>query len=98
MCTGNACTLLESLSTTSNQGCFQQNFFDEIDKIYYLSKDSPKRLTEQKQFGTISEKTLQKPSKSMGTHWIAYKVEAMEVTLANCIIFIAHIESLSRTD
>ena len=34
----------------------------------------------------------------MGTHWIAYKVEAMEVTLANCIIFIAHIESLSRTD
>ena len=67
-------------------------------KIYYLYKNSPKRLRELKEFGRIFEKTVQKPSKSTGTHWIAHKVRVMEIILANYSIFMAHIESLSQTD
>ena len=43
-------------------------------------------------------KKLQKPSKSTGTCWTAHKVRAMEIILTNYNIFMAHIESLSRTD
>ena len=77
-------------------------FFDEIDvmlrKIYYLYKNSPKRLRELKEFGRIFEKTVQKPSKSTGTRWIAHKFRAMEIILANYNIFMAHIESLFQKD
>ena len=67
-------------------------------KIYYLYRNSPKRLPELKEFGSIYEKSLQKPSKSTGSRWIAYKVRAMEIILAHYGIFMDHIESLSQTD
>ena len=51
-----------------------------------------------KKFGNIFEKTVQKPSKLTGTHWIAHKVKGMEIVLANCSICMTHIESLSQTD
>ena len=41
---------------------------------------------------------MQKPSKSAGIRWIAHKVKAMGIILANYSIFMAHIESLSQTD
>ena len=66
--------------------------------IYYLYKNSPKRLRELKEFGRIFEKTVQKPSKSTGTRWISHKVRAMEIVLASYDIFMAHVESLSQTD
>ena len=43
-------------------------------------------------------KKLRKPSKSVGTLWIAHKGKAMENILANYGIFKAHVESLSQTD
>ena len=43
-------------------------------------------------------KKLRKPSKSVGTLWIAHKGRAMENILANYGIFMAHVESLSQTD
>ena len=67
-------------------------------KIYYLYRNSPKRLPEFKEFGSIYEKSVQKPSKSTGSRWIAYKVRAMEIILANYGIFMDHIEALSQTD
>ena len=69
-----------------------------LKKIYYLYKNSPKRLRELREIGSIFEKTGQKPSKSIGTRWIAHKVRAMEIILANYDSFGAHIECLSQTD
>ena len=64
-------------------------------KIYYLYKTNPE--TKFKEFGSIFEKTVQKPSKSTGTCWLAQKVRTMEIILTNCGIFMAHIKSLSQT-
>ena len=66
-------------------------------KFYYLYKNSPKRLHGLKKFGRIYEKTVQKPSKSTGTRWIAHKFRAMEIILANYGIFMAHIEHLVKS-
>ena len=48
-------------------------------------------------FGSIFEKTVQKPSKSTGTCWLAHKVRTMEIILTNYGIVMAHIKSLSQT-
>ena len=39
-------------------------------KIYYLYKTNPE--IKFKEFGSIFEKTVQKPSKSTGTCWLAH--------------------------
>ena len=67
-------------------------------KIYYLHKNSPKRVHELKEFARIFKKIMQKPSKSTGTCWIEHRVRAMEIIFANYGIFVAHTESLSQTD
>ena len=81
---------------------FSETFFDEIDvmlrRIYYFYKNNPKRPRELKELGRIFEKTVQNPSKSTKTPWIAHKVRAMEIILASHWIFMAHICSLSQTD
>ena len=64
-------------------------------KIYYLYQTNPE--TKFKEFGSIFEKTVQKPSKSTGTCWLAQKVRTMEIILTNYGIFMAHIKSLSQT-
>ena len=64
-------------------------------KIYYLYKTNPE--IKFKEFGSIFEKTVQKPSKSTGTCWLAHKVRTMEIILTNYGIFMAHIKSLSQT-
>lgn len=81
---------------------FRNTFFDEIDtlltKIYYLYRQSPKRLRELREFSDIYEKSVLKPSKTNGTRWIGHKFNAMNIFLKNYGIFITHLESLSQTD
>ena len=76
-------------------------FFDEIDvmlrKIYYLTKIVLKDYLSSRNLEAYLTK-LQKPSKSTGMRWIAHKVRSMEIIVANCSIFMTHIESLSQTD
>ena len=44
------------------------------------------------------EKSIPKPSKSHGTHWIDQKLKSMEIVLENYGVFLAHVESLSQTN
>ena len=78
---------------------FTGTFFDEIDvmlrKNFYLTKIVLRNYLISKNLEEYLEKTLQKPSKSTGPRWIAQKVRALEVILANYGIFMAHIEYLS---
>ena len=81
---------------------FKGTFFEEIDtmllKLYFLYQKSAKRTRELDTFREIYDKVITKPCKSSGTRWIAHKVNAMEIVLQNCGIFMAHLESLSQTD
>ena len=44
------------------------------------------------------EKTIPKPCKSYGTHWIYHKLCSMEIVLCNCGVFMKQLESLAQTD
>ena len=81
---------------------FRESFFSEIDhmllKFYYLYQKSPKRLRELREFGEIYDKVVPKPTKSAGTHWIAHKVQGMEIISSHYGIFMNHLESLSHMD
>ena len=43
------------------------------------------------------EKSVPKPSKSHGTHWIDQKLKSMQI-VENYGVFLAHVESLSQTN
>ena len=76
--------------------------FNKIDerltKVYYLYQKSPKRLLELKRIAEAWEKSVPKPSKSYGTHWIDHKFTSMKIMLENYGAYISHIESLSQND
>ena len=67
-------------------------------KLYYLYEKSPQQLRELKHMSQAWEKSVRKPSKSHGTHWIDYKLKSMQIVLENYGAFLAHVESLSHTD
>ena len=43
------------------------------------------------------EKSVSKPSKSHGTHWIDQKLKSMQI-VENYGVFLGHVESLSQTN
>ena len=43
------------------------------------------------------EKSVPKPSKNHGTHWIDQKLKSMQI-VENYGVFLAHVESLSQTN
>ena len=69
-----------------------------LNKLYYLYRKSPKRLRELCEFCEIYEKSVPKPAKASGTHWISRKFTSMNIFLKNYVIFIIHLESLANTD
>ena len=81
---------------------FNTTFFKEVDnmllKLFYLYRESPKRLRELKMFGEMYDQSIPKLYKSYGTTWIAHEVKAMEIALNNNGIYIKHLESLANTD
>ena len=81
---------------------FNTTFFKEVDnmllKLFYLYRESPKRLRELKMFGEMYDQSIPKLCKSYGTTWIAHEVKAMEIALNNNGIYIKHLESLANTD
>ena len=81
---------------------FNTTFFKEVDnmllKLFYLYRESPKRLRELKMFGEMYDQSISKLYKSYGTTWIAHEVKAMEIALNNNGIYIKHLESLANTD
>ena len=52
-------------------------------KLYYLYQKSPKKYRELKELSEAYEKTITKPTKAHGTHWIDHKYRAMERVLDN---------------
>ena len=81
---------------------FNTTFFKEVDnmllRLFYLYRESPKRLRELKMFGEMYDQSIPKLYKSYGTTWIAHEVKAMEIALNNNGIYIKHLESLANTD
>ena len=81
---------------------FNTTFFKEVDnmllKLFYLYRESPKRLRELKMFGEMYDQSIPKLYKSYGTTWIAHEVKAMEIALNNNGIYIKHLESLANTN
>ena len=81
---------------------FNTTFFKDVDnmllKLFYLYRESPKRLRELKMFGEMYDQSIPKLYKSYGTTWIAHEVKAMEIALNNNGIYIKHLESLANTD
>ena len=69
-----------------------------LNKLYYLYRKSPKRLRELCEFCEVYEKSVPKPAKASGTHWISRKFTSMNIFLKNYVIFIIHLESLANTD
>ena len=67
-------------------------------KLYYLYQKSPKRYRELEELSEAYEKTITKPTKAHGTHWIDHKYRAMERVLDNYGPYTAHLESLCHTD
>ena len=65
------------------EGAFRIPSFKGVDSIlcqlYYLYQDSPKR--ELRELSEAYGKTLPKPSRALGTHWIQHKNQAMELFL-----------------
>ena len=66
---------------------FKNDNFNKIDemlmKFYYLYQKSPKLLQELKHIAEAWEKSVPKPSKSYGTHWIDQKLTSMKIMLEN---------------
>ena len=52
-------------------------------KFYYFYQKSPKLLQELKHIAEAWEKSVPKPSKSYGTHWIDQKLTSMKIMLEN---------------
>ena len=81
---------------------FNTTFFKEVDnmllKLFYLYRESPKRLRELKMFGEMYDQSIPKLYNSYGTTWIAHEVKAMEIALNNNGIYIKHLESLANTN
>ena len=66
---------------------FKNDNFNKIDemlmKFYYFYQKSPKLLQELKRIAEAWEKSVPKPSKSYGTHWIDQKLTSMKIMLEN---------------
>ena len=95
-------TPLQSPPELAIKDAFKNDNFNKIDemlmKFYYLYQKSPKRLRELKRIAEAWEKSVPKPSKSYGTHWIDHKFTSMKIMLENYGAYISHIESLFQTD
>ena len=80
---------------------FKDTFFKDsntlLNKLYYLYRKSPKHLRELHEFSEVYEKSVPKPAKANGTHWISHKFTSMNIFLTNYGIFITHLESLANT-
>ena len=81
---------------------FKATFFEDIhtllNKLYYIYRKSPKQIRELREFSEVYEKSVPKPAKANGTHWISHKFTGMNIFLKNYGIFITHLESLANTD
>ena len=84
------------------KNAFKITAFEDINtmlcKLYYLYQKSAKCLSELRSLSETYDKTILKPMKASGIHWIDRKWRAMEIDFKNYGAYIRRLEQLSFTD
>ena len=81
------------------KGAFTKTYIDEISamlvNLYYVYKNSPKRLRELKSIGEVMEESVNKPRKAQGTRWLQHKSRALHTLLSGYPVITAHLEAMA---
>lgn len=69
---------------------------DMIVKVYYLYKNSPKKMRQLKGLGEALEMAVSPPVKAQGTRWLEHKIRALSWISKNYGLLITHLSHLSE--
>ena len=67
-----------------------------IVKVYYLYKNSPKKMRQLKGLGESLEKSVSPPVKAQGTRWLEHKIRALSWISKNYGLLITHLGHMSE--
>ena len=68
---------------------------DMLRQLYYLYRNSPKRLRELKDLADIMAMQVRKPKKACGTRWVQHKLEAAQSLIKSFDVIATHLAAMA---